>query len=755
MKRLIHIVIVIIHLSLINLNTIHAQDPGEYFKIIVVDDETGRGVPLVELKTNNKICYYTDNNGIIAFFEPELMNQKVYFHIKSHGYEYPADGFGYRGCALKAKSGDSALLKIKRINVAERLYRITGEGRYHHSLLVGHPIPVKQPLLKGKVIGQDTFVETLFKGKIFWLWGDTDKPSYPLGNFATSGATSLLPWKGGIDPEIGIELNYFVNDKDFSKKMCPLEGPGPVWIHWLTTLKGTSGIEKLIGSYTRVKNLEEAYEQGLVIFNETTELFEPLVRFELNSPLFPDGHSFKAMVNGQEYLYFSFSTPYTLRVIADLEHVTDLSAYEAFTCLVEGSRYDTTHMKIDREPDGQLIYDWKTNTEPLNAKKEQFLLKKGELKAGETWHNLLDFQTGNPIISHCGSIFWNEFRNKWIMILEQKGGTSALGEIWYTEGDTPTGPWVYARKIVTHDNYTFYNVGQHPLFDQQNGRLIYFEGTYTNSFSGNPEQTPRYDYNQIMYRLDLNDSLLYLPAPVYQIKNNKKNYLYLQREMVDSLDAWKLIENIPFFAFPPDRRLKGMIPVFAEKKKGKIMLKVKTSGDYRKVEFPLFYGLPELDENTLNGTWECLADDYPITLELQTDGGLIKGKFFNSPLRIEKGSLMNNQLELFIIDTTNQETGAIIAIIKNGNLNGEYYVNNNGNKGVFIGKRSGELGKQYLSPMVVPLYEFQQADGTYFYSIDSEKEGMKRSEKPVCRVWKNPSSVLTLDYKAKPVQLER
>jgi hypothetical protein len=33
--------------------------------------------------------------------------------------------------------------------------------------------------------------------------------------------------------------------------------------------------------------------------------------------------------------------------------------------------------------------------------------------------------------------------------------------------------------------------------------LIYFEGTYANTFSGNSTPTPLYDYNQIMYRLDL------------------------------------------------------------------------------------------------------------------------------------------------------------------------------------------------------------------------------------------------------------
>ena len=47
-----------------------------------------------------------------------------------------------------------------------------------------------------------------------------------------------------------------------------------------------------------------------------------------------------------------------------------------------------------------------------------------------------------------------------------------------------------------------------PYFDQDGGRTIYFEGTYTHTFSGNSDQTPRYDYNQIMYRLDLADPRL-------------------------------------------------------------------------------------------------------------------------------------------------------------------------------------------------------------------------------------------------------
>ena len=98
-----------------------------------------------------------------------------------------------------------------------------------------------------------------------------------------------------------------------------------------------------------------------------------------------------------------------------------------------------------------------------------------------------------------------------LISVEAQGKASQLGEIWYAEADKPEGPWKYARRIVTHDRYSFYNPKHHPFFDQRGGRYIYFEGTYTHMFSGNPEQTPRYEYNQMMYRLDLSDPRLKLP----------------------------------------------------------------------------------------------------------------------------------------------------------------------------------------------------------------------------------------------------
>ena len=107
------------------------------------------------------------------------------------------------------------------------------------------------------------------------------------------------------------------------------------------------------------------------------------------------------------------------------------------------------------------------------------------------------------------------------MIAQQTDGkTSKLDEIWYLEADTPLGPWAFARKIVAHDRYSFYEVVQHPQFDQQGGRLIYFSGTYSDFLAHPPNITPRYDYNLIMYRLDLADSGLHLPVAVYRVSTS-------------------------------------------------------------------------------------------------------------------------------------------------------------------------------------------------------------------------------------------
>jgi hypothetical protein len=63
-------------------------------------------------------------------------------------------------------------------------------------------------------------------------------------------------------------------------------------------------------------------------------------------------------------------------------------------------------------------------------------------------------------------------------------------------------------KVLSHENYTFYNPRLHPEFTEADSPILIFEGTYTATFADRPHPTPRYDYNQVLYRLDLDDSRL-------------------------------------------------------------------------------------------------------------------------------------------------------------------------------------------------------------------------------------------------------
>src|SRR3954471_8818768 len=175
-----------------------AKQPAghEYFAIEVVDADTGRGVPMVELKTTNDIRCYTDSNGLVAFREPGLMDMRAHFTVSSPGYEMKPDGFGIRGVTLDVKAGGSTRVPIKRLNIAERLYRVTGEGIYADSMLLGRPASIERPGLNGRVMGQDSVYAVPPRDRIYWFWGDTGKPDYPLGNFATTGAISEPPGKG-------------------------------------------------------------------------------------------------------------------------------------------------------------------------------------------------------------------------------------------------------------------------------------------------------------------------------------------------------------------------------------------------------------------------------------------------------------------------------------------------------------------------------------------------------------------------------
>lgn len=483
---------------------------AEPFGIRVVDSVSGRGVPLVELETVNHIRFVTDSAGWIAFAEPGLMNSTVFFSVRSHGYTFPKDGFGFAGKALKIRPGGSATLKIKRVNIAERLYRLTGGGIYRDSVLLGRKTPLRQGLLNGRVFGQDSAQTAVYRGRAYWFWGDTQRPGYPLGHFQTAGATVELPADGRLDPVGGINFKYFTSASGFSRKMCPIaEKPSVmVWISGLAVVSDASGAERLITHYSKMRSLSKRVGHGLAVWNDKKAVFESVREFASDAKWrIPQGHPIRISDHGRQWLVFNKPWP-VVRVAARLEALGDSGKYEAFTCLKPGTRYVKGKARVHRDAGGKVVWGWKADTDPIQQIREKQMIASGLLKASEARFQLRDAATGAEVRLHRGSVRWNAWRKRWILIGVQEGGSSYLGEVWYAQADSPTGPWRRAVKIVTHDKYSFYNPVHHAFLDTQKGRFIHFEGTYSSTFSSAPRTTPRYNYNQVLYRLDLSDPRL-------------------------------------------------------------------------------------------------------------------------------------------------------------------------------------------------------------------------------------------------------
>ncbi len=480
-------------------------DCSEYFEIRITDQQTGRGIPLVELVTVDSVRFVTDNAGRVAYHGPATVGQTVFFHIHPQGYEVPRDGLGSAGVRLKIEPGKTAEVKLRRINLAERLYRVTGRARYRDSVLLGREVPRHEPLGAGRVIGQDSVQVAPYRGRLYWFWGDTNRLSYPLGLFRTAGATSLRPEEGGLSPLSGIDFKYFTGEDGFVRAMVDVANPkGVVWIDGVCTVPDEDGRERLVARFSRRPGLEKAYEQGMMVYNDDREVFEVATNLPLHETWrMLQSHPARVAIDDVEYLVCGH--PFLLtRVPAAISSVMDPNKYESWSCIEPGA--DPATASPRRAETGALDWRWQSGP-PITQHQEKRWLEAGLIRPSET--RLLPVDAANDtrrVIMHSGTVHWNAYRKRWILVAVEQSfdrqSPSFLGEVWYSEAPSAQGPFKRAVKIVTHDKQSFYNPAQHPFFDADDGRFIYFEGTYCNTFTSSPA-TPRYNYNQVMYRLDL------------------------------------------------------------------------------------------------------------------------------------------------------------------------------------------------------------------------------------------------------------
>jgi hypothetical protein len=551
-------------------------EPSQLYHVRVIDQATGRGVPLAQL-THVSGTYVTDSLGNIAMMGTQSFFGTKTFAVTAHGYS-----FEHATVALDVTRGARVTLEMTRINIAERLYRVTGSGRYRHTRLLCLPIPQHADRQNGKVMGQDTVYTALYKERIFWLWGDTLDANGPLGVFHVAAAKSLLPAESNIDPDDGVLLDYFTAANGFVRAMAPpstVPGDGATWMGGLVTVRDDDGDEHLFGTYGKFRHLRQL-DCGMARFNDETELFERVAGL-CHLPTKPHGHALTIAHDDGEYVYYYND----VRVRANPDSLSDPDAFEHYSPKDQAGR-------IVRDEVGQAVYDWRPGTSPLNLTD----IATGQATADESllgqMVSAIDGQRLN--IHHNSTKGYSRHRQKYFQLLQRIGGpTSHLGDIWYSEADTPMGPWTYAVPILQHDQYTFYNPHYHMHFDGRDGRDIYFEATYTRAFAGSdaPERTARIDYNQFMYTLDLTRPEAMVPGAVYGQMDERSVMTFTNRYWLHGSDASPIL---PFMAY--DRPREDLAPAWYTSAACDPARRLVVGGTPQTV--PVFYAVPPGSNNT-------------------------------------------------------------------------------------------------------------------------------------------------------------
>jgi hypothetical protein len=428
------------------------------FRIEIVDKENGWPVPLVELETVHGVKFVSDNSGLIAFDAPEMMGNETWCSVRGFGYGVPKDGFGFEGVRFTPRSGGHLRVPVDRRVIAKRLGRITGAGIFSESQKLG----AEQDWQESGVVGCDSVQNAVFDGKLFWLWGDTSLAKYPLGIFDATAARATLRPLDRFEPPIRLRLDYYRDPAGAPKPVATMPGSGPTWVTGVACVPDAAGAPKLVGTFLKITPPLAAHKAGLCVWDSDAERFSELKTIweqsgdEPRNQRLLEGHAVEWQdAAGKRWLLFGNPFP-RVRCPATFEAWADPKTWE-----------------------------------PLEAP------------------TVLQDESGTQVVPHSGSIAWIPRRQRWVAIFMEKfGKPSAFGEIWYAEAESPLGPWGTAVKVVSHDNYTFYNPRIHAEFNERDSPILIFEATFTRQFADHPAPVARYDYNQVLYRLDLDDAAL-------------------------------------------------------------------------------------------------------------------------------------------------------------------------------------------------------------------------------------------------------
>ncbi len=88
-------------------------------------------------------------------------------------------------------------------------------------------------------------MNTVYRGKVYWFWGDTNRPAYPLGNFNVPARPR--GFRATVGPILGRGSTSTTSLATMASPRveAQMPGSGPTWIDGLVVVHDESGQERL------------------------------------------------------------------------------------------------------------------------------------------------------------------------------------------------------------------------------------------------------------------------------------------------------------------------------------------------------------------------------------------------------------------------------------------------------------------------------------------------------------------------------
>ena len=533
---------------------------GTPFRIDIVDQATGRGVPMVRLSAAGTWAY-SDSNGVVAW--TDLLDKgRLTFTPLTDGYELAHSSsqgiVGNAGVELNPTSGGRAVIKLNRTQVAERLYRLTGQGIYSDSVMVNASSPIADPILApAGITGQDGGTPAVYKGLAYWFWGDTNCARYDsncgsqrdnwndTAAIFTTGATSVITQNPPSLKYFTRVSGGFENPAQMAP-VQPMEYKGKscrTWIGSVCSFTDEDTHEEVLMAIYMKPDLNKPgpmlnQARGLLQWSDTLSRFRTLTAYhDPSTPCtLPQGctqtdvfgmYTVHRLGPDADPNYVYFGKPFThYRVRRSVKAMANQSAWESFSPLKPGTD--------EVDPAG---YGWKTNLSWFGQAAELRLIQQGKLSRSAARMQVKD-PAGNigrcdwnstPIMGN-GDVQYNNYLKQYVLIAQKAvhpcEKESTYGEIWLSLAPNITGPWNSVHRIATHatTGSSCYNPLQLPFLEEGGGSRIYFACTVTSAFSysvkhhGTPKgfacawdgvggrgcsvAIPKYEYNNMVFAVD-------------------------------------------------------------------------------------------------------------------------------------------------------------------------------------------------------------------------------------------------------------